>query len=422
MPPDDFHDADFPKLQAYHNEANGPDAGRVGNWPEPQPLRDGLLPVAAFDPAFLPEAVAPYVMDIADRMQCPPDFVAVPTMVALGSAIGRKVAARPQRKTDWFEVPNLWGLIVGRPGVLKTPAMQEALRFLHRLEAEARKANDKSAKAYELEHEAFKLRKEHAGREARAAMNGKAGRPDVAALLDIEEPEKPKARRYVVNDVTYEKLGEILADNPNGVLAFRDELVSLLKDLDREENASARGFYLTAWGGRLGYTFDRIIRGKTHIEVSCVSLLGSTQPGRLAEYIRRANDGGVGDDGLIQRFGLLVWPDQNGEWTEIDRYPDSEARAAAGQAFERLDKLQPEMVGAEVDQFEPVPFLRFNADAQSLFSIWHRAHEIKLRSGELTPALESHLAKYRKLVPSLALINHLADSGSGGHSESSASI
>jgi hypothetical protein len=103
-------------------------------------------------------------------------------------------------------------------------------------------------------------------------MKGKAGRPDVATLLDIEEPEKPKARRYVVNDATYEKLGEILADNPNGVLAFRDELVSLLKDLDREENASARGFYLTAWGGRLGYTFDRIIRGKTHIEASCVSL------------------------------------------------------------------------------------------------------------------------------------------------------
>jgi hypothetical protein len=43
-------------------------------------------------------------------------------------------------------------------------------------------------------------------------------------------------------------------------------------------------------------------------KVSCVRLLGSTQPGRLAEYIRRANDGGAGDDGLIQRFGFLVCP------------------------------------------------------------------------------------------------------------------
>ncbi len=50
-----------------------------------------------------------------------------------------------------------------------------------------------------------------------------------ACPIDIEEPEEPKARRYVVNDTTYEALGEILEDNPNGVLAFRDELVSLLR-------------------------------------------------------------------------------------------------------------------------------------------------------------------------------------------------
>jgi hypothetical protein len=46
-------------------------------WPEPRPLPDGLLPVAAFDPAFLPEAIAPWIMDISDRMQCPPEFVAI---------------------------------------------------------------------------------------------------------------------------------------------------------------------------------------------------------------------------------------------------------------------------------------------------------------------------------------------------------
>ena len=31
----------------------------------------------------------------------------------------------------------------------------------------------------------------------------------------------------------------------------------------------------------------------------------------------------------------------------------------------------------------------------------------------MSPALEGHVAKYRKLVPALALINHLADSGDG---------
>jgi len=71
--------------------------GFSGNtWPEPKPLSDGLLSVAAFNPAFLPEAIAPWVMDISDRMQCPPDFVGIPAIVALGSVIGRKVSIRPQ--------------------------------------------------------------------------------------------------------------------------------------------------------------------------------------------------------------------------------------------------------------------------------------------------------------------------------------
>jgi hypothetical protein len=177
------------------------------------------------------------------------------------------------------------------------------------------------------------------------------------------------ARRYVVNDATYEALGVILADNPNGTLAFRDELVSLLKYLDREEQVSARGFFLTARNGTSGYTFDRIIRGKTHIEAVCLSLLGSTQPGRLAEYMRAAISH------MVQRFSLLVWPDQSPHWENTDRYPASEPRAAAWQAFRRLDELTADAAGAVTDEFAPVPYLRFDEVAQGIFDDWRREHE-----------------------------------------------
>jgi hypothetical protein len=196
--------------------------------------------------------------------------------------------------------------------------------------------------------------------------------------LRLDEPEAPRDRRYVTNDCTYEALREILAGNPNGLLAFRDELVSLLKTLDREEHAAARGFFLSAWNGTGGYTFDRIIRGHTHIEAACVSLLGSTQPGRLAEYVRRAVSGGAGDDGLIQRFGLLVWPDGSPEWSNVDRYPDSAARQAAWTTFERLDKLTADEIGAQRDQFEVIPFLRFDHEAQVIFDEWRTKFGKKL--------------------------------------------
>jgi hypothetical protein len=57
--------------------------------------------------------------------------------------------------------------------------------------------------------------------------------------------------------------------------------------------------------------------------------------------------------------------------------------------------------------------LRLDAKAQGLFLEWRQDLETLLRSDGLHPALESHFAKYRELVPTLALINHLADGGSG---------
>jgi putative DNA primase/helicase len=382
----------------------------LNSLPEPEPLPNGLLPVAPFDLDCMPKSIGPWVADVADRMQCPLDFIAIPAIIALGSVIGRKIGVRPQRFTDWIEVPNLWGCIVGRPGAMKSPALQQALAPLHRLEAEARKENEAAAQKYSIELETYKLRKEDAAKKARSSL--KAGGA-VDTLLNVAAPEEPKAKRYVANDATYESLGVILADNPNGVLAFRDELVSLLKTLDREEFAAARGFFLSAWNGTSGYTFDRIVRGVTHIEAACLSLLGSTQPARISEYIRRAISGSVGDDGLIQRFSLLVWPDESPDWKDVDRYPNSEAREAAWSTFRRLSTLMPEEVGAERDTFEAIPFLRFDEKALGLFAEWRSDLERRLRSAELGSALESHLAKYRTLVPSLALISHLADGRSG---------
>jgi hypothetical protein len=104
-------------------------------------------------------------------------------------------------------------------------------------------------------------------------------------------------------------VGAALSD-PNGLLVYRDEIVSLLSSLDQEERASEKGFYLTGWNGDSSYTFDRIGRGlHLNVECVCISMLGSTQPGRISDYLSQAVRGGRGDDGVIQRFGLLVWPD-----------------------------------------------------------------------------------------------------------------
>ena len=386
-------------------------------WPEPISLPDGLPPVDAFSSEFLPASVSPWVDDIAERLQCPPDYVAVAAITALGSVIGRRIGVRPQLRTDWTEVPNLWGLFIGRPGMLKSPAMGEALRPIHRLEAEAAKDNEIAQQAYAAGIDEHKLRK--AVREFVARKNLKTN-PDAKLDLDLDKPQEPVPVRYRTNDTSYESLGELLINNPLGILVERDELVSLLSHLDRDDQAVARGFYLSGWSGTQPYTFDRIVRGHLHVEAVCISVLGNTQPIRISDYVRRANAGGAGGDGLIQRFGLMVWPDASPEWKNVDEYPDNKNRDRVWNVFNRLAKLD-EMsafaLGAQKGPFDRLPFLRLDTAAHDDFLEWRHDLECRLRSGEISPAIEGHLAKYRKLVPALALINHLADQQQGAISQ-----
>lgn len=404
-------------------ETENTPAGDSGNWPVPQPLPDGLPPVAAFDLAMLPDTLRPWAADICERVQCAPDFVAAAIMAGLGSIIGHKVGIRPQARTDWTVTPNQWALVVGRPGVLKSPALEAALSPIKRLAALATEAHQAEAKGYARAVKLAKLKAEEGEKAARKVL-ARAPETDVSDYLDGDEPEPPALRRYIAVDSNAASLGELHRQNPNGLLVHRDEMVSLLKGLDREDQAEARGFYLTGWNGDSSYTFDRIGRGlNLHIPAVCLSLLGSTQPGRIAEYIRHAVKGGAGDDGLIQRFGLLVWPDTGGDWRNVDRWPDGEAKRAALKVFETLDTLDPETIGAQRDtgmdgEPEGLPYLRFDADGLELFTDWRTSSlEPRLRGGELHPAMESHLAKYRKLVPGLALVLHLAGGGTGPVSE-----
>jgi len=146
--------------------------------------------------------------------------------------------------------------------------------------------------------------------------------------------------------------------------------------------------------------------------------LGSIQPGPLSSYVYQATQGEKGDDGLLQRFQLLVWPDPQPTWRNVDRWPDVEAKNRVDDVFKRLDALNPEDVGASGEDEEGIPAVRFSGDAQDIFDQWRDELEIRLRSTELPPALESHLAKYRSLMPSLALIFQLIEfvdgSGDGG--------
>lgn len=393
-----------------HAEPYPPEAATKEEWPAPV-----ALPVAAsveaFDPLMLPDTVRPWIVDIAERLQCPLDYAAAAFVVSFGSVVGRQIAIRPKRYADWIEVPNLWGAIVGPPGVLKSPAVAEIMKPLHALEARALERNE----ADTFKSRAALVVAKAAQKQADSKIMQAVRSGDQASALRLaEECERaeneaaPSAcRRYVCNSTTIEKLGELLRHTPSGIMVFRDELPSFLRSLEKPGYEEARGFFLEAWAGTRAFTSDTLKRGTVRIEAATVSIFGTIQPGPLAAYLRDNCQHG-GNDGFVPRFQIMVYPDPPLEWRNVDRWPDTEAKRAAHALFELVDTLDVHAVGATCEEGE-IPYLRFADDAQGEFNAWQGELETRLRDDSLPPVLQEHLSKYRGLVPALALLLQLAE-------------
>lgn len=380
-------------------------------WDDPLPLKEELKPVATFDQKMLPETLRPWIMDNAERMQVPPDFLAAASVVVLGSLIGRKIGVFPKAHDDWLVIPNLWGAIVGRPSLLKSPAIAEIMKPLDELAEKAIKKHLTAQETYKEEERWLEARISAQKDEMKKAAKEKKilQKPSFDRLESIP---KPVLKRYKTEDSTVEKIGEILFENPQGILIHRDELVGWLKSLEKNNHEGDRAFFLESWNGNGSYTVDRIGRGTLHIPAICLSIIGGIQPGPLEWYVHQAANGGGGDDGLLQRFQILVWPNSSKTWKNIDRSPDLVAKKKAFDVFQKIDAFVP--FEPSLDSDLKTFTLRFSPDAQKIFDDWRNSLEQKLRNGDLEPALESHLAKYRSLMPSLALIFYIVETVGAG--------
>jgi hypothetical protein len=112
---------------------------------------------------------------------------------------------------------------------------------------------------------------------------------------------------------------------------------------------------------------------------------------------------------LIQRFQLAAYPDDTGKWQNVDKRPNGQARQAAFEIFERLDAMEPLLA----DDEGRIQGLRFDENGQLAFNQWREELEKKVREPGIHPAVESHLIKYRSLMPSIALIINEIEVGHG---------
>jgi putative DNA primase/helicase len=368
-----------------------------GDWPEPEDLGSELPPVPAFDLRLMPESLRPWVEDVADRMQVPLDYPATAAIATLAGVCGRRAEMQPKANdTSWIVVPNLWGALIGAPGDLKTPTIAAVTAPARAIEAEWRSAHKDAMKQYKDAQEIADL--DNSVWKDQYKSYKKSGKPlPPKPGSPLAEPVQP---RLITTDATPEVLHKLLAANPAGIFCLRDELTGWLAGFERPGREQERSLWLECWTGNgLSFTIDRIERGSIHVEHCCASVFGGIQPARLRAYMAEALCNGPSNDGLIQRFQLVVWPDSKPLYTYIDRAPNARALNGAEGVYRRIAQLSAD---------KPVQ-LKFDVHAQVLFEDWLIDLEARLRSDEMSPFMVAHLAKFRSLMPSLALLFSLAD-------------
>jgi hypothetical protein len=269
------------------------------SWPEPSPIGPELPPVKPFRANMLPEAFRETVEDLAERMQVPMDFPAAVAILCLAGAVNRRARIQPKAQdSTWLVVPNLWGGLAAPPGFLKSPVLAAITTLLHGIECMWRAEYESALAEYNTDMETAELRLAAWKEQSKKSFKDGTGvplRPDVSLV-------KPTMRRLIIGDATFEKLHELMAENPAGLLVVRDELTGWWAQLDRAGREGERAFCLQAWNGDTGHTIDRIGRGSVFVPACCVSMVGGITPGRLRSYLSDALKDGPANDGLIPAF------------------------------------------------------------------------------------------------------------------------
>lgn len=209
------------------------------------------------------------------------DYLLVSMLSAVATAIGNTCQIRI--KGCWTSSPILYVILVGRPGVGKTPPLDFAFKPI--------RAHDyKLLKKYKEDDEAYSL-----------FMEKRKSRKFTYSQSEI--PEIPILQRTVISDFTPEALMQAHNVNQRGIVAFVDEIMGMFNTVNQYSKGQLIEQLLTAHSGKPLDITRCSLDIPIHIEQPCINIIGTTQTKRVHELV----DKGYGDNGLIDRI-LFAYP------------------------------------------------------------------------------------------------------------------
>ena len=331
----------------------------------------------------LPTPVSDYVQAASESIGCDPAYVALPLLACLGQTISSKRVI--QLKPDWCEPSVIWGAIIGESGTHKSPALRLGTEMLR--DRQLKKIESDNERMDEFEYAKKRLKIDLKIWEKQAEQAAKDGTPPPPMP---REPEEPVCARYFTTDATVEAIVLLLSRQSGGLLMLRDELSGWLRGMGEykkgSKGGSDLGHWLSFWNAD-SVQKDRAGSKPLTVRQAAVSIVGGIQPQILKQAIGHEHR----QDGLCQRFLLVMPPERRVQWTE--RSVDLSVRRELEELFDRLLGIETPVEASRIP---------LSPSAKDVFVAYYNRHRAAMAA--IDNDLRSAWSKLEAYTGRLALI------------------
>jgi hypothetical protein len=288
-------------------------------------------------------------------------------------------------KPGWRETATLWLAVVGKPGIGKTPSLNQIIFPLQKLNIRKQKEFQKEYAKY-VEYE----------------------RLDKDAKKYVEEIKKPRSEQFIVGDITLEALIDLHETNPNCIGVFKDELAGWFKDMNKYRAGSDLEFWLSSWNGQ-SISLNRKTSKSAFVDKPFIPVIGGIQPDIFEQFATGVNK----ENGFIDRM-LISYPELS-----VEKYNtnvlDYELMSWYENFMIRLKESIAKNFFRTDEKGEIIPHVtRFSPEANEQWIRIHDKISEMQNSDDENEYMKSMLPKQKSYIPRFSMILNILISSEDG--------
>jgi hypothetical protein len=357
-----------------------------------------LRKLGSVKPTGLLPTVEPAFEAIAAKLGVPPTAFTGILLVAAASQIPTGLRVSVSNSTGHIVSAIIYLALVAISGAVKSPIFDIIMSPLVAIQSEEYEHYKKQRAIYEKEMDEYAKTIKSKRPKGKVTLEKQSAYGESDDEITDIKPTPPPYRRHYVDDVTMEKIAQILADQPGRAIAWlMDELSAMLNGADqyRGGKGNDRQKLLSFYNGG-ALSVER--KGGEPLFVKCasVSIGGTIQPSVLKDQI--GNDMEA-TDGLWARFLWVTLP------MSMMPLPDDGPSHDVGPLLDTIYR--------NLNNFPEQTTLKFSADARPIIGAWHLETEA-LKMQESSPLLRAAWPKRRDQAYRIALIAHCIEAAAKG--------